>query len=393
MEKLYKQLIKNQKEFIDVRRHFHMNPELSFCEEKTPVYIVDYLKKLGIDDIRTGVGGGGVVANIKGTRKGKTVALRADFDALPIQDEKNVTYASKVPGVMHACGHDAHTASLMAVAKVAIQNREAFEGNIRFIFQHAEEVQPGGAKSMIEDGCLDGVDAIFGNHMASEMPVGYAGYAYGPIMANSDFFAITLQGKGGHAAYPHGTVDPIILGTNIIQSFQQIVSRRVKAINPAVLSVTKFHAGTAFNIIPDTVELGGTVRTYDEATQSLIMKSMDDILKSLTNMVGAKYNFEYTKGYPAVDNTRVETEIVKNAINMLGLKPLEITPRMGGEDFAYYLKKVPGSFFYTGAGNVEKEIVFPHHHPRFDIDESSILSASKILLTVALKYLGGTDDN
>ena len=389
LEKMYRQLEKNEKEIIGIRRHLHMNPELSFEEIETPAFIEKYLQNLGIEDIRTGVGGRGVVASIKGNGNGRCVALRADFDALPIQDEKQVEYASKIPGVMHACGHDAHTASLLGVAKVAQENRDDFSGEIRLIFQHAEEVQPGGAKSMIEDGCLKDVDVIFANHMASEIPIGTAGYGFGPIMANSDFFSINIQGKGGHAAYPHGTIDPIVAGTNIVQAFQQIVSRRVKPINPAVLSVTKFNAGTAFNIIPDTLILGGTVRTYDEATQSLIIKAMEDVLKSIATMSGITYQFEYTKGYPAAVNTNGETNMIKKCIDAAGLKSIEITPRMGGEDFAYYLQKVPGSFFYTGAGNAGKGIVYPHHHPRFDIDESSILYASKILLTVAITYLEG----
>lgn len=388
---LLKQLQADQQTFIDIRRQLHMHPELSFQEEATPAYIAEQLASYGISHIRTGVGGRGVVATVTGTQAvttPKTVALRADFDALPIQDQKNVPYKSTVSGAMHACGHDAHTASLLAVAKVVSNNRGCFGGSIRFIFQHAEEVQPGGAVSMIADGCLTEVDAIFGNHVASDMPLGYGAYAQGPIMANSDFFDIMIQGKGGHAGYPHTTLDPVLMGVNAVQAFQQIVTRQVQATAPAVLSVTKFEAGTAFNIIPDKVTLGGTVRTYDSDTQATIIRSMEQILMAMTHIDGASYTLNYTKGYPAVINTPAETNLVKQAMTAIGLTALPMSPRMGGEDFAYYLQQVPGSFFYTGAAK-DKTTNYPHHHPLFDIDEQAILIASKLLLTAALGYLEG----
>ncbi|MCL1936217.1 MAG: amidohydrolase [Defluviitaleaceae bacterium] len=380
-------LEKIKEEIIEIRRHLHKNPELSFHEEKTPAFIYDYLKKLGNFDIRKNVGGRGVVAELKGKNDGKTVALRADFDALPIQDEKDVSYKSEIDGVMHACGHDAHTASLLGVAKVLSQNTKKFDGKVRFIFQHAEEVSPGGAIAMIEDGCLDGVDAIFGNHMSSEKEVGITLYGYGEIMANADMFQIIIQGKGGHGAYPHNSIDPIVLSANIITNFQQIVSRRTSSIEPCVLSVCKINSGTASNIIPDTAEIAGTVRTYNKNVQDKIITEMEKIIKGICESAGANYTFKYEKGYPAVINTKDETDLVKEVMNTLGFESEEMKPRMGGEDFSYYLQKVPGSFFYTGSGNKKKGITYPHHHPKFDVDENSIINAAKVLLTSALEYL------
>lgn len=380
------QLHNIEKEMIDMRRYMHMNPELSFEETNTVRFITNYLEKLGIP-YKKNVGGGGIVATIKGIKPGKTVALRADFDALPISDEKDVPYKSQVPNVMHACGHDAHTASLLGVANVVSQNTKNFNGEIRLIFQHAEELQPGGAIGMIEDGCLDGVDAIFGNHMASKMPIGKVGYISGPAMAASATYEITIKGAGGHGAYPHTTIDPIVIGANVVQKFQQIVSRRINPLNPAVVTVGKFIAGTAFNIIPDTAFIGGTVRVYDVSVQEKIHNEMDNILKGLCTSSGATYDFFFNKGYPAVINTKEETKIVKEAFDILGLDSTEMEPRMGAEDFSYYLQKVPGSFFSTGAGNESEGIIYPHHHPKFDIDEKSILIASKALLQSALVFL------
>lgn len=375
-------------EMIELRRYFHQYPELSFQEEKTPAKIATYLTSLGIE-VKTGVGGRGVVGLIRGGKPGKTVALRADFDALPLQDEKDVSYKSKIPGVMHACGHDAHTATLLVVAKALSEQKEKLSGNVVLIHQFAEEITPGGAKPMIEDGCLDGVDAIFGTHLWSSTPVGEIGYRSGPIMAAADSFTIEINGKGGHGAAPHETIDSIVVGTTLINQLQQIVSRRVDPLQPAVITVGSFHAGNAFNVIADSATLIGTVRTFDENVQNLIIENMEKTTKSVCEGAGATFNFNYVKGYPTVLNHNTETELLaecaKSIVGDASVK--EMNPSMGGEDFAYYLQKVPGTFFFTGAGNPECGAKYPHHHPKFDIDENSMLIAAKVLTSAAVTYL------
>ncbi|MCL2610516.1 MAG: M20 family metallopeptidase [Defluviitaleaceae bacterium] len=375
-----------EQEMIQIRRHFHKNPELAFKEENTPKYISEYLTKLGVEH-EANFGGNGVVAKIKGSGEGKTIALRADFDALPIQDEKDVAYRSEIPGVMHACGHDAHTAALLGIANIASKNRDEFNGEIRLIFQHAEELSPGGAISMLKAGCLEGVDAIFGVHVASDVPTGMASYGYGPVMANADDFTIEINGKGGHAATPQLTIDPIIIGSSIVQSFQQIVSRRVDPLEPAVISICKFISGTAFNIIPDSCLLEGTVRTYSEEVQEIIINEMDQILKAECEKFGATYKLRYGKGYPAVINHDAETTLFKEVLEKQSKKIEVKPPKMGGEDFSYYLKERPGAFFFIGARNEAKNAIYPHHHPKFDIDEDAILHCAEALLGVALAYL------
>ena len=376
----------NAGEMIKIRRRLHMFPEVSFEEKKTAEYIAGYLRGLDLN-VQTGVGGLGVLASIKGRSPGKTVALRADFDALPIQDEKDADYKSQNKGAMHACGHDAHTAALCGVARVLAANKDAFKGEVRLIFQHAEELAPGGAISMIKDGCLDGVDAIFGCHVNSLRPVGQHGYCYGPTMSNSDAFHITIKGKGGHGASPQDSVDPIVVSANVILQFQQIVSRRVNPKEAAVLSVCSIKAGNVYNIIPDSLSMIGTVRTYKSDVQALIIKEMEQILKGACEAASASYTLDYSKGYPALINSKEETNLVRQALAKLGRDTIEESPHMGAEDFAYYLQKVPGSFFFTGAGNAKKGTTYPHHHPKFDIDEDSILHSAEALLQVALDYL------
>ena len=388
LEQMYRKLEELYSEMVETRRYFHMNPELSFQEVHTPQKIAEYLQALGIS-VRTGVGGRGVVGTIYGGKPGKTVALRADFDALPISDQKDVPYKSLVPGVMHACGHDAHTASLLAVAKVLQEYRHELPGNVVLIHQFAEEVSPGGAKAMIADGCLDGVDAIFGTHLWSTLPVGEVHYRVGGIMACSDRFEITIKGKGGHGAAPHETVDSILIGSTIVKDIQEIVSRNVDPLKPAVVSVGAFHAGEAFNVIADQATIIGTARALDVDVQDLIMERLERIVKAACESAGADYLFNYQKGYPVVKNHKAETEVlVESAKIVIGKENVkEMNPLMGGEDFSYYLEKVPGTFFFTGAGNVQKSITHPHHHPKFDIDETSMLIAAKVMATSAIHFL------
>ena len=386
---MIEKLVPLHQEIIDIRRTFHKNPEVSFKEEKTPAFIAEYLNKLGNIEVKENVGGRGVTATIKGKTPGKCVALRADFDALAMPDEKDVEYKSQVEGVMHGCGHDAHAASLLGIAKVLSENTDALKGSVRLVFQFAEEMSPGGAISMIEDGCLDGVDAIFATHVRSTEPVGKILICVGPTMAAADDFKIEIHGKGGHGAYHHQAIDPIVIAANVINGFQQIISRRKAATEPAVITVGMINAGSAFNVIPDVLTMAGTGRSYDPAVQDFMIKEMEAVLKANCEAVGATYTFEYNKGYPSVINPEKEATLVRKATTQIFGEEnvLPLKAGMGGEDFSYYLQKVPGCFFYIGAGNVEKGIVHPHHHPKFDIDEDALLYSAQALLGVALEYL------
>jgi amidohydrolase len=370
---------------VERRRYLHQHPELSFHEVDTPRFIAERLTELGIE-VRTGVGGRGVVGTIRGGQPGKTVALRADFDALPIQDEKEVDYRSTVPGVMHACGHDGHTATLLAVAEILVGQKEHLAGNVVLIHQHAEEVVPGGARDMIADGCLDGVDVIFGTHLWSTTKLGTIGYRVGPVMAAADKFELTLFGRGGHGAKPHETIDAVVLGATVVKELQSIVSRRLDPLQQAVLTIGTLHAGNTFNVIADSAELTGTIRTFDPLVADQIVKEMERIIKGVCDAAGATYTFRYERGYPAVVNHPAETELVRAvASDVVGADQVfEIAPTMGGEDFAYYLQQVPGTFFFTGAGD---ETFYPHHHPKFDFEEQAMQYAARILIEATKRYL------
>lgn len=372
-------------EMVERRRYLHQHPELSFHEVETPRYIASRLKELGVE-VRTGVGGRGVIGTIRGGKPGKTVALRADFDALPIQDEKDVAYRSTVPGVMHACGHDGHTATLLAVAEILVSQKEHLTGNVVLIHQHAEEVVPGGAREMIADGCLEGVDVIFGTHLWSTTTLGTIGTRVGPVMAAADKFELTLFGRGGHGAKPHETIDAVVLGATIVKELQSIVSRRLDPLQQAVLTIGTLHAGNTFNVIADRAQLTGTVRTFDETVAQKIVAEMERTIKGICDAAGATYTFQYETGYPAVINDLVETRFLEDvARDVMGeTNVFEIDPTMGGEDFAYYLKEVPGTFFFTGAGDASH---YPHHHPRFDFEERAMVDAAKILVEATLRYL------
>ncbi|WP_226670057.1 amidohydrolase [Metabacillus litoralis] len=374
-------------EMIEIRRYLHMHPEVSFQEVKTAAFIQKYYQDLGVE-IRENVGGNGIVATINGEFSGPTVALRADFDALPIQDEKDVEYKSTVPGVMHACGHDGHTATLLVLAKVLYQHRHLLKGNVVLIHQHAEEYAPGGALPMIKDGCLDGVDVIFGTHLWASEPVGKIQYRSGPIMAAADRFEIRVHGEGGHGAQPHKTKDAILIGSQIVTNLQQIVSRKVDPVSSAVVSVGSFVAENAFNIIANTAKLIGTVRTFDEDIRTQIEKEIENVIKGTCLMNNAEYEYDFVRGYPAVVNHYDETEFLReHASQVPGVYEVEEIPlQMGGEDFAYYLQHVKGTFFFTGAKPANSSDVYPHHHPKFDIDEKGMLIAAKTLCKATIQY-------
>lgn len=388
MEKLFTLLDANYNEMVGIRRHLHEYPELSFEEVETPSYIATFHRELG-HVVREGVGGRGVVAILRGGKPGKTVALRADFDALAIQEENDVPYKSKIAGKMHACGHDGHTATLLGLAKALNAMRDQIEGTIVFIHQHAEEVAPGGAKPMIEDGCLEGVDVIFGTHLWAPTPLGEILVKDGAIMAAADKVEITVQGKGGHGAEPHHSIDAVTLASQFVVNAQQLVSRRIDPLKSAVLTIGHFEAINPFNVIADRVVLAGTIRTFEEEVRIQMEQELEAVLNATCLAFGASYEYRYTRGYPPVYNHQRVTEFLAQLASTVPGVDQVITcpPFMIGEDFAYYLEKVPGTFFFTGAKKPEWETAYPHHHARFDFDERAMLIAAKTLGKATLTYL------
>ena len=367
-------------QMIEDRRYLHQHPELSFEEKETAAFIAKRYDKLGIP-YRDHVGGYGIVGRIEGGKPGKTIALRADFDALPIQEENDVPYKSKNDGVMHACGHDGHTATLLAVAEAVLEFKDELPGTLVLLHQPAEEHEPGGAKPMIEDGALEGVDAVFGTHLWATTPLHTIETSKNVFMAGTDRFELKIQGKGGHGAMPHQTKDAIVMAGLAVVELQQIVSRRIDPLKAAVLTIGEIHAGSGFNVIADSAKLTGTVRYLDTPVQEQIIEEMHAVLKGITSSYGATYELDYVKGYPPVVNHEKEANYyLEDGSTIEGIEEVvEVPPTMGGEDFAYYLEEKPGAFFFTGA-KIEGRKEYPHHHPKFDIDERSLPVAAKALL-------------
>lgn len=374
-------------ETVKIRRHLHMYPELSFQEVHTPAYIAEYPRGLGIE-VQEGVGGRGVVGKLIVDESLPTVALRADFDALPIQDLKDTPYKSTVPGVMHACGHDAHTAIVLTAARILSSMKDQLKGNIVFIHQHAEEVDPGGAIQMIADGCLENVDAIFGTHVTTSLDVGKVGYKYGTATGMPDDFTIKLKGLGGHASRPHNAIDPVAAGISLCNQLQYAVTRKSNAMDSVVLSITMFNAGSQHNIIPDEVTIGGTIRTFNHDMQDLMITELNNTLEGLVRTTGVSYDLDYMRGYPPVVNDDEMTDIVVKSANKISTvsETIRLEPDLGGEDFSYYLQKVPGTFFYTGVKNSSFKADFPHHHGHFDIDEKGMMNAVSVMLESVFTY-------
>ncbi|MNW34147.1 putative hydrolase YxeP [compost metagenome] len=371
---------------VECRRYLHRHPELSFKEQETSKMIASKLEQLGVQSL-TGIGGYGVIGRIRGALPGKTVALRADMDALPIQDEKNVDYASQIPGVMHACGHDGHTAILLAVAEYYSHRREQLRGEIVFIFQPAEEVFPGGAMSMIKSGALQDVDVIYGIHLWTPIPVGTSACSPGPMMASTDEFIIDIQGQGGHGGMPHTAVDSVVAASSLVMQLQSIVSRSVDPLDPAVVTIGSIQGGTAQNVIADRCRIAGTVRCFNEETRSFIRDRIYALAEGTAAAYGAEAIINYTMSYPCLVNDNEEFHRFYNVgANKAGLVP-EVTPKiMPAEDFAYYLQHVPGCFMLVGAGNESKGILHPHHHPKFDIDEEAMLYGACLLISMTESY-------
>jgi len=377
-----------KEEVIAWRRYLHQHPELSFQEEKTSQYIYDTLASFGNIEL-TRPTKTSVVGKIIGAKPGKTIAFRADMDALPIEEENNSPFRSTNPGVMHACGHDGHTAMLLGAAKVLSALKDEIEGEIRLIFQHAEELFPGGAEELVQAGVMEGVDAVIGAHLWAPLEIGKIGIVYGPMMAAPDTFYITVKGKGGHAALPHETVDSIAIAAQVVTNLQHIVSRNTDPLDPLVLSVTQFVAGTTHNVIPGTVEICGTVRSFDANLRKSVPVLMERIVKGLTEAHGAGYAFDYQYGYrPVINQEEITKAVEESIIDLYGEEAVDrMKPNMGGEDFSAYLQKARGTFFYIGAGNPDKEAVYPHHHARFAIDEDALEKGVHLFVHSSLKLL------
>jgi amidohydrolase len=378
---------------VKLRRELHQYPELAFNEFKTSARIAKELKKIGID-FKKGVAKTGVAGLLNKTNQGKTVALRADMDALPVLEQTNFSYKSKNKGVMHACGHDVHMACLIGAAKILTRLKEELPGKVKFIFQPSEEVHPGGAKPMIEAGVLRSPDAsgIFALHCDPAIPIGKIGVREGPTMAQAEDFDITIIGKGGHGARPHDGVDAIVVAAQVIQALQTIVSRKINPLEPVVVSIGKMEGGYARNIICDKVILKGTARTLNKEIAKKIPGFLKEIISGITKSAGASYELNYYGGYPILINHPKATDLARRSIAKLFGKEaiFELRrPMMGGEDFAYYLQKVPGSFLRLGIRNPKKDAIYPWHHPKFTVDEDAIKIGSAVLAGIAFDFLSG----
>ncbi len=374
------------------RRYLHENPELGFQEFNTATFVAQRLEALGVEDVRTGINVTGITGLVRGTGDGPgretTVLVRADMDALPILEENRAEYVSKNAGVMHACGHDAHTAMLLGVTRLLLDRRDQFAGTVKVLFQPSEEAGPGGAKGMIGAGVLEDphVDAVLGLHVSSRLDTGRVSVGDGPIMAAADSFKITIQGKGGHGAYPHTAVDPVIIGSHMVVAWQTLVSREVDPTDQAVVSVCAFKAGEAFNVIPDTAMLGGTVRTFQAETRDLLETRVNELATGIASAMGGTAKVEYTRGYPAVINDAEMSELVRAAAReAVGEEWLDMgRPRMGAEDFSYFALERPGCFFNVGTGSEVKDTQWAHHHPRFDVDEDGMAQGIATMATAVV---------
>lgn len=377
-------------EVIAIRRMLHQWPELGFQEERTAALVAEHLRGMGLE-VKTGVARTGVLGVLCGGRKGKTVLLRADMDALPVSEATGAPYASQTPGVMHACGHDGHTAILLTVAKLLAQQRDRLAGMVKFAFQPAEEIPPGGAKGMIEEGILENprVDAVFGLHLWNGLPVGKIGVEGGPIMASVDRFEVVIKGVGSHGAYPHLGVDPIVAGSQVISALQTVVSRETPPLASVVVTVGRFQGGTAFNVIPSHAELSGTVRTIDNEFRQSMPKRIERIVRGVTSAMRAECDFTYEFGYPVtVNNPEMAQFVHRVAAGIVGeANVVAAGMTMGAEDMSYFLEAVPGCYLRLGSGNAEKGLVHPHHSALFNFDETALPVGVELLTRTTVEFL------
>jgi amidohydrolase len=377
------------KEIVADRRTIHQHPELAYQESTTAALVATRLTALGLE-VQTGIGGTGVVGLVKGSQSGKTVLLRADMDALPIQEVSTAPYASQIAGAMHACGHDGHTAVLLAVARLLAEQRDSLSGTVKLMFQPAEE-GGFGARRMIEDGLLENprVDGAFALHVNPRLYVGQVGVRSGPTTAAADRFTITVRGRGGHAARPHVTVDPIVIGSQIVVALQALASREIDVQEQSILTVGVFDAGTAENIIPDDARLRGTVRTYSPEVRRFLQQRIGELSSGIAEAMRGKADLDWRPGYPSMVNHPLGVEIVKTAaVGLLGSEAVvEIEPIMGAEDFAYVLENVPGAMFFLGVRDKGWETPRVGHSSSFDMNEDALPIGAAVMAASALEFL------
>lgn len=378
-----------------MRRDFHVHPELGFKEVRTGGIVARELEALGLE-VTKGVGKTGVVGLLEGAKPGPTLLVRFDMDALPIIEETGAEYASQNKGVMHACGHDGHTAIGLTVARMLHNHREELAGTVKFCFQPSEEgfndEECGGNEMMIRDGVLEGphVDQTLTMHLWNEKPVGWVGAAGGPVMAGAELFTIKLTGKGGHGAAPHLTIDPIVAASHVVTALQTITSRNVAPLESAVVSVTTLHSGTAFNVIPQDAVLTGTIRTFDLGVRQTVLARFDQIVHGVAEALGCQVEIDVKRVTPAVfNNEEVTAKVQGTARHLLPDVDLEtggyIT--MGAEDMAFMQEKVPGCYFFVGSNNTGKHLDYGHHHPKFDFDEEALVRGAALMAAAAADIL------
>jgi amidohydrolase len=377
-----------ESELIAWRRHLHAHPELSFEEHETSAFVRDRLAAIGGLEISRPTPTS-VMARLVTGRPGPTVAIRGDMDALPIAEDTGLPFASTRPGVMHACGHDGHTSIVLGAATVLCAVRDRLAGEVRFLFQHGEEALPGGASQMVAAGVMDGVDRVIGLHLWARTPIGRIVVRPGRLMAACDVFRIVVHGRGGHIGIPHGAVDPIAIGAQIIDALQHIVARNVDPIEPAIVGVTEFHGGGSVGVIPDEAVIGGGTNVFSPEVQDLLERRIGEIARGVCDAHGATCTYEYTRGYAAVVNDPGVAAVVDRTARRL-FGDAAVTDGeliMAGEDFSAFQALAPGCFVMLGAANAERGITYDHHHPRFDIDESALAMGTRLLAGAAVELL------
>ncbi len=379
-------------DLIATRRDLHEHPELAFEEVRTSGIVAQRLQKLGLE-VQTGVAKTGVVGFLRGSASkpgAKTIAIRADMDALPIYELNEIDYRSQTDGKMHACGHDGHTSILLAVADILTKRKDDLAGNVKFVFQPAEEMV-GGAAPMVKEGTMNGVDGVIGLHLISDYPLGRVGVRSGPVFASADKLILTVRGKGGHAAMPETTVDPIVIASYIVTALQTLISRETSPFSPAVITIGKIQAGTAFNIIPETAEMHGTMRSFTREHRAKLLRRISEVAQGVASAMGGSCDVEIIDGCPPCVNNASMTEVVRGAaiaaVGEKGVDASEAVLSTGSDDMACFLDAVPGCYFIVGANNPAKGADYPHHHPRFNIDEDALPVAVEVLSRAAMDFL------
>jgi amidohydrolase len=377
---------------VALRRDLHEHPELAFEEVRTAGIVAQRLDSLGLQ-VQTGVAKTGVIGLLRGGAsqpEGKTIAIRADMDALPIHELNEIDYRSTVDGKMHACGHDGHTAIALAVATLLSRRQAELTGNVKFIFQPAEEGR-GGAEAMVKEGVMQGVDGVIGLHLMSTYPCGRVGVRAGAVFASADGLVLRVNGKGGHGAMPHEAVDPIVIAAYMITAVQTLISREISPFSPAVLSIGTLRAGTAFNIIPETVEMQGSMRAFSAQQREQLSRRMSELAKGIASAMGGSCDVQVLHGPPPCVNDATMTELVHQAAAAsVGEEHVDTSEQVmttSSDDMVYFLDAVPGCYFIVGAHNDEKGAKYPHHHPRFNIDEDAMPTAVEVLARAAMNFL------